>query len=149
MAGMRVETVGAQVLEASDRAALGRLAEELLAEHAEAGASVAALVAGTAGAWEMARPLVARLVAEGWHAARRQACLVGSTVPDNAPLVATDPVPAVVWAREVGALQRYLGRLLRHRCDVGGSGGQAVALREAIVRTRAVGDALRAAALHA
>lgn len=129
-----------------DRAAVRRLADELLAEHADAGASVAALVEVDAVAWEAARPWVSRLIDESRDAGRGLAQLVESTV-DRSPLPTAAYGPPVVWAREVGVAQRWLRRVVDDLHADATAAEQAAALRDAIERTRTVGAALRAAAL--
>lgn len=116
------------------------LAGALLAAHADAGALVATLVDAGPVWWEQARPWVARLAAEGRDAERRLVAAPGGSAAGG-DLAATDPAPPIVWAREVGCVQRRLARAVR---ACGGHGSQAAVLREAVTRTRAVVDGLGA-----
>lgn len=142
-----LEDAAPGVAGADNRATVRGLVDELLAAHADAGDCVAALVDGDAAEWEAARPWVARLVADGREFARRLARLDGKAGPDDPPLEANDAVPPVVWAREVGAVQRCLRRVVRDLADVAAAGEHAAALRDAVDRTKRVGAALSAAAL--
>lgn len=96
----------------------------LMAAHAEAGALLAELMERPAGL-----ALVPVLAAELASRARHAADLVDGTSHAADGLEADAAVPAVVWAREVAAAQRLLGRAL----ECGGAAvGDAAAERLAV-----------------
>lgn len=131
-----------------DRTTVRRLADELLAAHEEAGACVAALVDESSVLWEAAQPWVARLVAEARRTVHRLACLEARADSDVSSRAAmTGSVPPVVWARQVGVVQRGMWRAVRKLEGEETAGQEAAVLREALGRTQTVAAALRAAAL--
>lgn len=131
-----------------DPTAVRRLVDELLAIHDEAGACVAALVDENSELWQAAHPWVVRLVAEARQTMHHLACLGGRAAPDGAsPVTTIGPVPPVVWARELGVVQRGMWRAVRRLEGAATAGQQVAVLRDAVGRTRWVASALRAAAL--
>jgi len=116
-----MSTMTAVTQQATTQSAIDRtdqtahIASELLRAQADAGALVAELMERP-DAWLRAEPMVAAVAAT----ARRVADEVapGETFTGGT-LWARGPVPAVVWAREVGATQRLLRRVLRQLIDRG------------------------------
>ncbi|HWH32520.1 MAG TPA: hypothetical protein VNU01_07595 [Egibacteraceae bacterium] len=104
-----------QTIELGEPAQAAELARELLTAQADAGALVAELMERP-DAWLRAEPLVAAVAAT----ARRVAGEVAEDRGDaGGALCVHGPVPAVVWAREVGATQRLLRAALRRVTDHG------------------------------
>lgn len=131
-----------------DPTTVRRLVDELLATHEEVGACVAALVDENSVRWEAAQPWVVRLVAEARQAMEHLAYVGGGKAPDGGSPVATvEPVPPVVWARELGVVQRGVWRAVRRLEGEATAGQQVAVLRDAVGRTRRVGAALRAVLL--
>lgn len=130
-----------------DRAVVRGLGDELLAEHEDAGDRVAALVDENSVMWQAARPWVAQLVTEARQTMRELARLGGREVPGDLSLSALDPVPPVVWARELGVVQRDVCRAVRGLEGEQRAEQQAAVLRAALGRTSTVVMALRAVAL--
>lgn len=123
------------------------LASELLAEHTRLGARIAELDADDAVAWAAVRPLLARASRDGRQAARDIAVARGHAEPgDSRTLGPDDTVPPVVWAREIGAMQRLLWRALRDiELEADADGRVAAALVRVLARTKPVVAALAAA----
>lgn len=113
---MRTMTSTAEpTIDLSERADAARLAHDLLAAQADAGALVAELMERP-DAWSQAQPVVAAVAAT----ARRVAGEVDEgDAPTGGALWAHGSVPAVVWAREVGVTQRLLRRALRRVTEHG------------------------------
>lgn len=125
------------------------LAGALLAEHARLGARVADLDADDAATWAAVRPLLARMSRDGRQAAHDIAVARGCGEPGDRrhALRPDDAAPPVVWAREIGAMQRLLWQALRDvELDADADGRVAAALLQALARTKPVAAALDAAA---
>lgn len=101
------------------------LTRELFTELGRLGARVAELDPGDAAAWHAARPALSRLSVD-MRRLTGDLAAGGAPWPDDVagPLRAADPVPPVVWAREVAAVHRLLRRALAHSGADGGQRGQ-------------------------
>lgn len=126
------------------------LAQQLLAAHSRLGEWIAELELDDLALWEAIRPALARMSMESRQAVREFASVRGpaSSYDTGRPLTQDDTVPPVVWAREVGAVQRLLWGVLadvQHEIDTD-SASLAAALARALQQTAAVATALRAVA---
>lgn len=111
------------------------LADELLGAYRVVGDWVGALDPDDASAWAALRPALASLSLSGRRTAAEIAEVGGLEAPAGVGLALTAAEP-VVWARELGAVQRLLWRLLR---DIDSDDGRCVApLTRGLRRVRAV-----------
>lgn len=115
------------------------LTRELFAELGRLGARVAELDLGDAVAWHAAHPALSRLSVDMRRLTRELTAAAGAAWPDDVagPLRATDPVPPVVWTREVAAVHRLLRRTLA-RSDVAADADRRAVLTRMLHTTTAV-----------